>query len=399
MSRKVITMIRPAVDRDTSQIIDLWQYCFDDSPEFIDFFFQHCFQPENTLVAEDKGRIQSCLQLLPYRVFLRDKEVDIPYIVGVSTWPEYRGRGLIKQLLQYTNRVLRERNMDLSVLLPFQYDFYRKYGWEICYEFLTYRDVEIPSQLSLMSEIAEPPAQGRFARIIPDRDLDRLAACYFGFMKYYHGYIIRSRKDWMKILRDTELDNGSCYLYEEGTELLGYILYTIQDKTLTIKELIYITPEAKSALLQLAVSHKGQVERIVRKAPSRDIEYISMGDSRGKLDKETFVMGRIHNVTGALSGIPYTGKPFVMRVKDDFYNNNNGNFLIEQTHGITNVTKTNQATEDVCIGIHTLSQLLWGFLPPETACSEGLLRCGGKETAQSIFDLFPPKYNYMTEDY
>src|SRR5690554_6599849 len=138
-------MIRLAREEDTPQIRDLWTYCFDDTPEFIDFFFNSCYLPSNTLIAEEDNRIQSSLQLLPYRMRLRGREVPVYYIVGVGTWPEDRGQGLVKNLLLYADSLMKERGYDISILLPFQYDFYRKYGWEVCYDLLIYREVILNS--------------------------------------------------------------------------------------------------------------------------------------------------------------------------------------------------------------------------------------------------------------
>ncbi|HHT65776.1 MAG: GNAT family N-acetyltransferase [Caldicoprobacterales bacterium] len=392
-------MIRLAEVQDTSQIKDLWSYCFDDTPKFIDFFFQSCYQPENTLVVVEDGKIQSCLQLLPYRMMLREREVSVPYIVGVSTWPEFRGQGMVRQLLQFAHEILQERNIHLSILLPFQYDFYRKYGWEICYDFLRYRGVKYPSHLSLRYSTESKHPHRRFKKIDLNRDIEKLSVCYDKYMKRFHGYIIRNRKEWIKVIRDVELDQGVCYLYEEEKNPLGYILYTMQARNLVISELVYTTVQAKFALLELALSHTGQIDQIDRKAPSCDLDYLYMKDSRGKLEKETFVMGRIHNIIGALSGLPYLGECFIIQVEDCFYKNNNGRFLIDQKDGMTFVVKTNQKPH-VIMDIRTLNQLLWGYLQPAAALEEGRnINLLDKKQISNLTQLFPKKHNYMTEIY
>ena len=69
---------------------------FDDSPEFVDFYFKTCFKSYNTVVSEEDGRIQSCLQLLPYRMMLRERETPISYIVGVATCLNIEDKDLLK---------------------------------------------------------------------------------------------------------------------------------------------------------------------------------------------------------------------------------------------------------------------------------------------------------------
>jgi|LFRM01.1.fsa_nt_gb predicted acetyltransferase len=393
-------MIRLAREEDTPQIKDLWNYCFDDSPEFIDFFFNSCYIPNNTLVSEEDGRVQSCLQLLPYIMSLRGREVPVYYIVGVGTWPEDRGQGLAKKLLQYGNDVMKERGYDISVLLPFQYDFYRKYGWEVCYDLLIYRKVELISAIATKKQQLNKGTSKveSFRKVVMDEDWKTLSDCYFKYMKGYNGYIIRSQKEWSRIIKDIELDHGFAYVYEYNNVTQGYILYTIENNTLDVQELVHTTAVAKHNLLNLALSHIGQVDHIIRKAPFWDTDYLSMIDSRGRLEKETFVMGRIHNLTGAISGIDYVGDSFVIQVKDTFYEENNGCFEIMQRNGKANINRVVEEP-DIIIDIQTLNQLLWGYLSAEVAYIESRLSCVKEESLQDLNKLFPPMYNYMTETY
>ncbi len=383
------TVTRLAMDQETSQIRDLWAYCFDDSPEFIDFFFHFCYQPENTLVTVEGNRVCSCLQMLPYRMQLRGRPVDVSYIVGVATRPEYRGRGHAARLLQYADTILRKRNIHCSILLPFQYDFYQKYGWEICYDLLIYREMEAPKTTGKIA--------GSYRRL-GTRDRKILSDCYLHFMRGFHGYLIRNQNDWEKVLRDLELDHGTGFCYLQDNLITGYILYTIHDKELCIRELIYQNPEAKEALLQLAFHHMGQVSRILWKAPSTDTTYLSMKDSRGKLEKETFVMGRIHNIIGALSGIPFPGDPFVLRVSDPMIPGNNGCYLLKEKDAALNIAATGKEP-DVRMDIRTLTQLLWGFGTADSSLAEGRLECREDRVLTSLGALFPPRNNFMTEEY
>ena len=383
-------MIRLATEQDTRQIRDLWEYCFDDSPEFIDFFFQSCYRPENTLITAETNRVCSCLQLLPYRMQLRERPVDVCYIVGVATWPEYRGRGYAAQLLQYVDTVLHERNIYLSILLPFQYDFYRKFGWEVCYDLLAYREIEVPRHWSKIT--------GSYLKIDISRDVKILSDCYLHFMNRFHGFMIRNQDNWEKTIRDVELDHGTGYRYVQDNITTGYILYTVCEKELCIRELVYRNPEAKEALLQLAFHHMGQVDRILWKAPSIDTTYLTMKDSRGRLAKETFVMGRIHDITGALSGIPFHGDPVVLRVFDPAYPGNSDCYLLKEENGVSGITGSEEEP-DIETDIRILTQLLWGYLPVDLALAEGYLKCKEKGALSSLNAIFPPRNNFMTEEY
>lgn len=383
-------MIRTASEKDTKQIKELWAYCFDDSSEFIDFYFSTSYKPENTLVYDDKGCVQSCLQLLPYKIQMRGNPVDICYIVGVATWPEYRGKGHVSELLRQAIELMVDRGVYISILLPFQYEFYRRYGWEICYSLLTYKDININIPKIDQSNI-------QYEKIDINEHAVDLADCYAKFMSQFNGYIARDLNNWLKILKDADLDNGRGYIIKEDSKIKGYILYTIQDKALRILEFIYTDAAAKTALLHLALSHKGQVNRIFWKAPSTDATYLSMKDSRGYLEKEAFVMGRILDVEKAFSGLPADNGSLNIRVNDSFCCKNHRcfNFFSD---GRISVQPTKEAPHAE-MTIQTLSQLLWGFLDVDTAIFEGLIKCYGKDAAKNLRLMLPEMKTYIIEEY
>src|SRR5699024_12089731 len=59
--------------------------------------------------------------------------VNMGGISAVATWPEYRRRGIAKDLLQHSLRKMKENGQVISLLHPFLVGFYRKYGWELAY--------------------------------------------------------------------------------------------------------------------------------------------------------------------------------------------------------------------------------------------------------------------------
>ena len=64
------------------------------------------------------------LHLNPYRLFVRGKEVDAHYIVGVATDEEYRRQGVMRELLADTFHRLRERGEMFTYLMPADRDYY-----------------------------------------------------------------------------------------------------------------------------------------------------------------------------------------------------------------------------------------------------------------------------------
>ena len=92
---------------DKQQVVDLWQECFNDSEAFVQLYFSTKYTEENTLVHIENGKVLSALQMLPYSMTCWGRELRISYISGASTWPEARGRGLMKDLLTEAFRIMR----------------------------------------------------------------------------------------------------------------------------------------------------------------------------------------------------------------------------------------------------------------------------------------------------
>ena len=51
--------VRFAHHQETMEICNLWNYCFDDSPDFVEWFFKVRYDPLNTLVVSKDQRICS----------------------------------------------------------------------------------------------------------------------------------------------------------------------------------------------------------------------------------------------------------------------------------------------------------------------------------------------------
>ena len=60
---------------------------------------------------EKSGKLMNMLHLNPYTINLRGRDLKLPYIVGVATAPEYRGRHFFDPLLETAFSVLRAQGL------------------------------------------------------------------------------------------------------------------------------------------------------------------------------------------------------------------------------------------------------------------------------------------------
>lgn len=87
--------------------------------------------PDHWLTIEDQttGQIVSSLCLIPWRWRCEDVELRAGEMGFVGTLPEYRGRGLIRELVSRFKELLHEGEYDLSHIQGIPY-FYRQFGYE-----------------------------------------------------------------------------------------------------------------------------------------------------------------------------------------------------------------------------------------------------------------------------
>lgn len=378
--------------QDTPQVRALWEYCFDDTSEFVDFFFQNRYAPENTLAVFDGGKLASCLQLLPYTLRIRGRSLSCPYIVGIATWPEYRGRGLVRRLLRAALDQMIARDISISVLLPFSYPFYRKYGWEICYERTVYEN--------FLSEPAAQQGEDTLLPIHPEWDIPSLALCYDRYMQPYQGYVERTEADWRRTLEDLRLDQGTGWLLKGRQGVMGYLLCSMSDRSMTIRELAYTRPKARERLLALAASHLGgQADRIELHAPADDLGHLSMQNPVDAVARKVHCMGRIHRIQGLEGMAVHLFQDLRLGIRDPFFQSNQGVYRLYAEGGTLRIAPSKDAP-DAEIGIQTLSQLFWGYLSADQALRAGLITGPCSERGAETLDaLFPKGVPYIVEEY
>lgn len=130
-------MIEFANDSTAPLVREMWKTCFNDSDEFLDIIFRYKYRHENTLIYFENNVAVSSLQMLPYTITFYGKEIPFAYLAGLCTFPEYRKKGYMEQLIFKAHEILKQRNIPLAILVPAEewlFDFYRKYGYEQVFE-------------------------------------------------------------------------------------------------------------------------------------------------------------------------------------------------------------------------------------------------------------------------
>lgn len=387
--------IRQAKSSEKKAIIDLWEYCFDDTQEFVEWFFRDRYQDDNTLVLYNKDRVCSALQLLPYNIAIRGREMSTSFMVGVSTWPEDRGQGYISKLLQKSLEVMRNRRQWVSILLPFNYNFYRKYGWETCYSYNLYSG----HRRDFTEYLKGIEIQGRIRPIYLPQDLDQLNKCYSFYTKDLDGYVVRGEQDWHRILTDIRLDGGNGYIYEKENQIVGYIFLEDNQGELSIRTICSKDMETYREMLRFALNYASKRDQVLLKDKSGLSSLPNITERNIVKQEKPFVMGRIVDVQKALDKLPlaWDGE-IVIQVIDPLLEWNNLKLALKGgKNGLSALPTHRKADFDISISV--LSQLLWGYYTPQELVGYKMIEIYNQRKIKSLENLFPSKTTYIYEDY
>lgn len=125
--------IRFPLESDYEKLKALWNTAFDDSKESLDYFFKNTISPERVLAVFEDGKPVSALYMLESEIIKDNKAYSAYYIYAVCTYPDFRGKGLMKSLFEELFKVAKSRNIDYLFLVPeeeYLFNIYEKLGFK-----------------------------------------------------------------------------------------------------------------------------------------------------------------------------------------------------------------------------------------------------------------------------
>ncbi|OXM83371.1 GNAT family N-acetyltransferase [Paenibacillus rigui] len=383
---------------------------FPDSLALSEFSFQYKIPPEEwekklSQLKENEqwgayvdGKLAAKLTILELHTWIQGKRWKLGGIASVATWPEYRRGGLVAGLLTNALRVMREEGQYISFLHPFQFAFYRKFGWETYTETKKY---EIAT--ALLPKLPSQP--GRVVRVGEDNGL--LGSIYTSFAQRYNGTLDRDEAWWTNRIFPVQQGTAAVY-YNEAGEPRGYVRYQIKDRVCDIHELVYLDRESWKGLWRFIADHDSMMEKVKISAPGDDQLPFLLDNPRIKQETSPYFMARLVDAAKFIELYPFIQPPsgavvsLELKVTDSHAAWNDGVFLIEvRADGTAKVEKREQAAgvtgrPQVECDISTLSTLLMGYQSASFLYEIERLR-GNEEGISLLEALIPKRTTYLPD--
>ncbi len=382
------------------QVAELWDYCFEKKDtEFYKWYFHDYCLKQNKILGgfTQEGQLATMLHLNPYLIKIGQKELKLPYIVGVATAPEARGQHAMGALLDTTFSLLRASKTPLVILKPIAAEIYRPYGFAYtCYRQHYHLPIaKVPAMPSLISE-----AHSKLRRAVPSDVKEELAKIYVEAMSSKSGCVQRSELNWDNLLAVAMMDNTECVLaYASDGIPVGYCLYTQSGAAITTNELIALTPGAKGDLLRYLAGFADKKE-LDWLAADDDLTYLHYRYQEPICQKEAFMMGRVLNTAQVFRDLPlHEDVPdgsFVIFVEDKSFPINHFYTRVIIKQGVLSLQDTTD-DPDVVLDVGTMAQLVFGTFTVSELAANGQIDIVSGMAEAMLAKLFPWQNNYINE--
>lgn len=219
-------MLGFATTQMVPDLMALWSAVFGDSDAYIKLYFENRFVPQNTLVYLENNRPVGMVSMLPVTLRNPLDPLSGQYIYAVATHPEYRGKGVSSQLMEFAHKTCLHRGVDVTLLVPAEkslFEFYNERGYHIAFN--TKQRVLTPEEIGTTDPIPKLKATSLLAQ-------EEMRNRHFG-----RSHLFAKWDKHALSYQDMELTltGAQVFAFDEAH---GYALCVRQEDTIYIKELV-----------------------------------------------------------------------------------------------------------------------------------------------------------------
>lgn len=338
----------------------------------------------------DEDQLVAQICIYPCEVNIHGKIFKMGGVTGVGTYPEYANMGLMSDLIKLALGKMREDGQYISYLYPYSIPYYRRKGWEIMSDHMTFdlKDTQLPK----ITEVV-----GYVKRLsVDDADVMRT---YDQFARANHGALIRNKFEWDEYWRwENEEERTAAVYYDNSDNPQGYIFYWVEGDIFHIKEMIYLNQEAHHGLWNFIDAHFSMIEAVRGDVYKNEPIAFLLEDSQIKETIEPYFMARIVDVKSFLKEFPFAGnfQPFHFVITDPVAAWNNGVFglSIGENGSVQIIEKA--VGNPVELDIQTLSTMMMSYRRPNYLYRINRLKTDPK-LLKILEDIIPDQQPYFSD--
>lgn len=250
----------------------LWKLCFDDSEEFIEMYFRLRYNNEVNIAIESGNEVISALQMIPYPMTFCGSSIQTAYISGACTHPDYRGKGVMKELLSQSFSRMVHNKAALSTLIPAEpwlFDYYAVMGYAPIFRYSEKELTEQDGAVNRVISVKKLTSEKEVAYLYFNRKMMERPCC-----------IQHTPTDFNVILADLEISGGMSFIAVDKEEISGIALVYPTEQGSQISELFAESEEIEKALIHRIQIETGTGKPTLLAPPSADCKQEVLGMAR-----------------------------------------------------------------------------------------------------------------------
>ncbi|WP_342430736.1 GNAT family N-acetyltransferase [Neobacillus sp. FSL H8-0543] len=341
----------------------------------------------------DGEKLISQVAVYPFQVNIFGKTFEMGGLTGVGTYPEYANLGLMYKLIRQALTEMKARKQSISYLYPYSFPFYRRRGWEIISDKMTFevKDYQLP-KVKKVSGYVE-----RINTEHPD-----IKKVYKEFSSKRHVAMIRNDLAWDEYWRWDLDDLTAAVYYDQLQKPQGYLLYWISEDILHIKEMVYINEETRIGLWNFISAHFSMVSKVVGNIYSDEPLAFWLEDGDITETIAPYYMARIVDAKQFISQFPFRapGKEveLTFTLDDPMLEWNQGIFTLKVSAVGQGKLIKSEGQPTSTIDIQTLTTMLLGYKRPSYLASIGRLT-SDEQTVGMFENLIERQTPYFSDYY
>ncbi len=325
---------------------------------------QERYYKERWAAFDDDGQMMGFLIGFPATIRFDGNEVVCTCIGGVSSLPQYRGKGVIAGCFRKHLEDSYQKGYAFSYLYPFSTVFYRQFGYELCSETVDW-------EFDIRTVPYFPEAKG--AACLNERSSEKEAVMqvYADYMKEYNLSFVREEYDWIKVIHDDPaVENAFTYVWknQEGRPK-GVLCYhkEYSDKhpggLMQMEAFYFSDEEGLKGLFNHIRAYRSHFQSVRLSVPKQVALQRILPEVSGNAFGRKIVfhgMGRVIHAENALRMARYRGSGTVsVKLNDEYIRENNRVFKVTFEDG--RCIALEEGTDwDVELDIGTFSRCLLG---------------------------------------
>lgn len=233
--------LRRMTPQDRAQAAKLWLDIFGDSEAFTNWYFAERFSPDESFAAFDGDRLIAMTLGRETKILVEGQAHRALLISGVSTMPEYRGRGLMHRLVSMQCGDAEAKGYSCCYLHPVEESLYRSLGFQ--------------NGADALLIVSDPHREHPTYELREGTDSVSMRTVYDALLPRHNGMQIRDDAERNALLSDYGADGFRMWTAFSDGAAAGYLI-VLDDGTVT--ELFALAPAVYAALLDEAAQRMGR---------------------------------------------------------------------------------------------------------------------------------------------